>query len=210
MTRRLGWLRRRPAGVLLAAIGAGGVLLTGSRPWVAGTVSDAVLGTSSISAAGSDVAPGLSALALVVIAASVAVVSGGRVVRVVSLAVEGAALLGLAALVVRVAAEPAGLLGPVAAASVGRTGSIPSVASATAWPWVACAGTLLAAVGWVGAVAGFRTWAGPSQRYERRPRVPEDPDAGASAGPRGQRVTSAWDQLDAGLDPTDVGGDAQT
>ncbi len=205
---RHGRLGRKTTVVLLSLLGAGGILLTGSRPWVTGTVSDAVLGTSTVSATGSDVAPGLSALALVVAAAAIAAVSGGRVVRVGSLVVEALALGGVAILVARVAADPAGVLGPVAAASVGRTGSIEAVARLTAWPWVAAAGIVVAAVGVGGAVAGMRAWSGPSARYERRPAG--DPDPETVTGRRGQRVASAWDQLDAGLDPTDVGEDTQT
>jgi len=209
-TPRARWIRRKPAGVLLAVLGAGAVLLTGSRSWVTGTVTDAVLGKATIAATGSDVAPGLSALALVVIAAAVAAVSGGRAVRVVSLVAEGAALVAVAVLIVRVLLDPSGPLGPVAAASVGRSGSIPTVAAVTSWPWLAAVGWLVAVVGWTGAVAGARSWSGPSVRYERRQRPPAGNDPGTATGARGQRVTSAWEQLDAGLDPTDVGEDSQT
>ena len=62
----------------------------------------------------------------------------------------------------------------------------------------ACAVALL---GLVGAVRGLRVWGGPSSRYEVA-------DAGGPvAGPRGERVASAWDELSAGRDPTDVGPD---
>jgi len=53
-------------------------------------------------------------------------------------------------------------------------------------------------------VLGVRAWAGPSARYEVS-------DAGSPvAGPRGERVASAWDELSAGRDPTDVGPDSRT
>jgi uncharacterized membrane protein (TIGR02234 family) len=202
---RTGLLRSKAAVVVLSVLGAGAVLVTGSRPWVSGTVHDAVLGTSLVTATGAQVAPGLSALALVVAAAAIATVTGGRAVRVVSTAIAGPALVGLAVLLVRVAADPSGLLGPVAAASVGRTGSLATSAGVTAWPAAGSAGLLLAAVGWVGGLLGARSWSAPSARYER-------PGAGAEAGsgPRGQRVSSDWDRLSAGIDPTDVGEDSQT
>ncbi len=202
-------LRRKSTAAVLSLLGAGGVLLTGSRPWVTGTVHDAVLGTSTVSATGADAAPGLSALALVIAAAAIAAVSGGRVVRVGSLVVEGLSLVGVAVLVARVSVDPAGVLGPVAAASVGRTGSIEAVAHLTGWPWAATSGLVVASVGLGGAVAGMRAWSGPSPRYER-PAPAGDGDQGTTSGARGQRVASAWDQLDAGLDPTDVGEDTQT
>ncbi len=189
---------------LLALLGAGGLLVSGLRPWVSGAVDDPVLGATRISATGAEVAPGLSALALVLAAAAVAVVATGRVARAVALLVWAATVAGSALLTVRVIADPAGVLGPVAAARVGRTGSVESVAHATAWPWVALGALALALVALGAAAKGSRGWAGPSRRYE----VP-----GAEehvAGPRGERVTSDWDELSAGRDPTDVGEDPPT
>ncbi len=204
-------LGRRSSVVLLAALGAGTLLVTGSRAWVSGTVNDAVLGSSTVTATGAEVAPGLSALALVLAAAAIAAVTGGRVVRTLAVALLGAAVALLAFLLVRVVADPAGLLGPVAAASVGRTGSLRTDAAVTAWPWVGWAGTALAALGVVGAVLGSSTWGAPPARYERTAAAGSADATGAtSTGPRGQRVSSDWDRLSAGIDPTDVGEDTQT
>ncbi len=189
--------------VLLALVGAGGLLAAGFRPWVTGAVDDAVLGATRVSATGAEVAPGLSALALVLAAAAVAVVATGRVARVVALLAWAAVLAGAVVLAVRVIADPAGVLGPVAASRVGRTGSVESVAHPTAWPWVALGALALATVALVGAVAGTRRWGGLSRRYE----VPAEDHVG---GPRGERVASAWDELSAGRDPTDVGEDRPT
>ncbi len=200
-----GLLRRRAVVVVLTVLGAGAVLLTGSRPWVSGTVHDAVLGTSVVTASGTQVAPGLSALALVLAAAAIATVTGRRVVAMTSIALGGLALVGLVVLLVRVAGDPSGLLGPVAAASVGRTGSLPTRAGVTLWPAVGWAGVGLAAVGWAGGLLGARTWSAPSARYERRGSGSEP-----ATGPRGQRISSDWDRLSAGIDPTDVGQDTQT
>ncbi|HMM94530.1 Trp biosynthesis-associated membrane protein, partial [Phycicoccus sp.] len=125
--RRLGG--RGPV-VLLALLGAGTVLVAGFRPWVTGTVADAVLGGSRVTAGGAEVAPGLSALALAVAAASVAVVAAGRVARVVALALWAACLAVAVGLTVRVLGDPSGVLGPVAASRVGRTGTVEAVASA--------------------------------------------------------------------------------
>ena len=107
-------------------------------------------------------------------------------------------------LTVRVLRDPEAVLGPVAASRVGRTGSIENVADPTVWPWVALAACAVALLGLVGAVRGLRVWGGPSSRYEVA-------DAGGPvAGPRGERVASAWDELSAGRDPTDVGPDQRT
>ncbi len=189
---------------LLGLAGAGALLVLGFRPWVEGAVDDAVLGASRVSATGAEVAPGLSAVALVLAAAVVAVVATGRVARVVALVLWAGSLVAAAVLVVRVLADPAGVLGPVAAARVGRTGSVEAVAHPTAWPWLALVAVLLAAVSLVGALLGVRRWAGPSSRYD----VPTGDEH--VAGPRGERVTSDWDELSAGRDPTDVGEDRPT
>ena len=189
---------------LFALLGAGVVLLAGLRPWVSGQVEDAVLGGSLVTADGAEVAPGLAAVALALAAAVVAAVAAGRVARVLALVVWACCLLGAGALVVRVLLDPSGVLGPVAAARVGRTGSVPAEASATVWPWLAVLGLLLAAAALVLAVLGRSRWGGPSRRYER------PSGDGDVAGSRGERVSSAWDDLSAGRDPTDVGEDRRT
>jgi hypothetical protein len=126
------------------------------------------------------------------------------VARVVALLAWAGSVAAGVVLVVRVLADPAGVLGPVAAARVGRTGSVESVAGATAWPWVALGGLLVTVLALATAVVGSRRWGGLSARY--------DAPGGDEhvAGPRGERVTSAWDELSAGRDPTDVGEDRPT
>jgi uncharacterized membrane protein (TIGR02234 family) len=202
MTRLAGRLATKGVVVLLALLGAGGLLVSGFRPWVTGAVDDAVLGATRISATGAQVAPGLSAVALTIAAAAIAAVAAGRVARVVAL-IAWAASVGIAVVLsVRVLLDPEGVLGPVAASRVGRTGTVENVADPTVWPWVALASCAIAVVGLVGGVLGLRAWGGPSARYEV-------PDAGRDvAGPRGERVASAWDELSAGRDPTDVGPDS--
>ncbi len=191
--------------VLLALLGAAVVLVAGFRPWVSGTVADAVLGGSTVTATGADVAPGLSAIALAVAAAAVAAVAAGRVARLVALVLWAACLAGATVLTVRVLADPSGVLGPVAAARVGRTGSVEASAAATVWPWLALVGVLVAGLGLAGALLGRARWAGPSRRYE----VPGTAE-GHVAGSRGERVGTAWDDLSAGRDPTEVGDDRPT
>jgi uncharacterized membrane protein (TIGR02234 family) len=196
---------RKGVVVVLALLGALGLLVGAFRPWVTGAVDDAVLGATRISATGAEVAPGLTAVALAVAAAAVAAVAAGRVAGVVAVIGYAACLAVAVALAVRVIADPAGVLGPVAASRVGRTGSVETVARVTAWPWLALLAAAVALVGLLGAVVGLRAWGGPAQRYE----APETSD-GAVAGPRGERVASDWDELTAGRDPTDVGPDGST
>lgn len=191
--------------VLLALLAAGLLLVAGFRPWVSGAVDDAVLGATRVEATGAEVAPGLSAVALALAAAAVAVVAAGRIARVVALVGWAGLLAGAAVLSGRVLLDPSGVLGPVAAARVGRTGSVEAVAHASAWPWVALLAVLVGLLGLVGAGLGARRWGGPARRYEA-PGAAE----GHVAGARGERVASDWDELSAGRDPTDVGEDRRT
>jgi uncharacterized membrane protein (TIGR02234 family) len=185
--------------VLLALLGAGLLLVSGSRTWVTGTVDDAVLGASRISGTGTQVASGVVALALAALAAAIASTTSGRVVRRVTLALLLLAALAEAAFVGRVLLDPSGVLGSVAAASTGRTGTIETRAAATAWAWLALGAVVLLVVAAVGGWFGSGRWRGLGARYEA-------PDADR-AGARGQRVASDWDRLDAGEDPTDPGED---
>lgn len=195
-------LTRKGPVALLAVLGAGTVLVAGLRPWVSGTVEDAVLGGGTVVAVGSEVAPGLSAVALALAAAAVAVVAAGRVGRAVGLVLWTGCLALATVLTVRVVADPDAALGPVAARRVGRTGTVEAAASTTVWPWVALAALLLTASALVLAVLGARGWAAPPRRYES----PSGDNGGDGhvAGSRGERVSSAWDDLSAGRDPTDV------
>jgi uncharacterized membrane protein (TIGR02234 family) len=179
--------------VLVALVGSGILLVSGSRVWVTGTVDDPVLGASRVQGTGSQVASGVVALALVAAAAALASATAGRVVRRVTLVLLAVAALGELVLVGRVLLDPSGALGEVAARSAGRTGTIETHASVTVWPWLCLLAVALLgladACGWVGAAR----WRGLGARYEA---------PGSTAGARGQRVASDWDRLDAGDDPT--------
>ncbi len=190
--------------VLLALLGAGLLLVSAFRPWVTGSVKD-VLGATRLSATGAEVAPGLSAVALAIAAAAIALVAAGRIARAVAVVAYALCVAVAVGLAVRVLLDPEGVLGPVAASRIGRTGSVETVADPTIWPWVALLACAIALAGLAGAVVGMRRWGGPTRRYE----VPDGGTA-VAAGPRGERVASDWDELSSGRDPTDVGPDAPT
>lgn len=194
--------------VVLALALAGALLLivSASRTWVSGTVDDAVLGASRVTGSGSQLAPGVVAVALAGAAAALVAVTAGPVVRRVSVVLLGGAGLGAAALTGALLLDPAGRLGDVAAHSTGRTGRVETHATTLGWPWVALAAAGLLVAAAIAAWAGAARWRGLSARYGGS--AAEPPAAGASAvsaspGVRGQRVASAWDSLDAGLDPTE-------
>lgn len=187
-------LRRRGVLVLLVVLGALVVVVTASRTWLTGSVDDVVLGRSSVSATGSEVAGGVVALALVVVAGAVASATAGPRARVVALVLTTLAAVAGVVLVVRVVLDPDAALGPIAAAAAGRTGSIETHAVVGAWPWVAMAGFVLATLALAGLARVRRAAPGLSSRYDAPGRAP----------------ASDWDQLTAGEDPTDVGPPPRT
>ena len=159
-------LTSKLAVVVLALVGSGLLLASGGRVWVNGTVDDAVLGASRISGTGTQVASGVVALALVGAAAALASATGGTVVRRLTLGVLALAGVAEAVVAARVALAPQDPLGAIAAKAAGRTGSIETHATITAWP-VACvvAGVLLvlaSVAGWLGAAR----WRGLGARDE--------------------------------------------
>jgi uncharacterized membrane protein (TIGR02234 family) len=179
--------------VLLALLGAGILLSSGGRTWVTGTVDDAVLGASRITGTGSQVASGVIALALVAAAAALASTTSGAVVRRITLVILALAGLGEILLAGRIALDPGQPLGAVAARAAGRTGTIETHASATAWPWICVAAGVLLLAAAVGGWLGAGSWRGLGARYEA---------PATSEGSRGQRVATDWDRIDAGEDPT--------
>lgn len=188
-------MTRRRSGSLLTALvlGAGVVLLAGSMSWVDGVSASGIVGSfggSSGRVTGSDLTPGLSALALVgVAAAAAAVLTSGPVRRA---AAGCGALAGVAAavLAVRVGLDPgAAVESVVAAGAAQRTGTV-----ATSWPPIglAIAGALAMVAGGGGILGG------------RQPSVPTARDRAASDAERSRDrgADTDWDRLSRGDDPT--------
>lgn len=164
------------------------LLLSASRTWVTGSIADAVLQQAKVSVGGSSAAPVVTAAALVGAAAVIALLTAGRVARLIATAATG--LAGVLALVgtLAVVRDPSGTVRDHAAASTGRTGDVVAQGVLTFWPWIAVLGAVLLVGAGVQAAIGGRRWSGLSSRYDApAPRV---------------RQTSAWDRLSAGEDPT--------
>lgn len=187
-------LTRRPAAILVATASALLATVTAPRPWVRGSVDDAMVGGSIQEVTGQEAVTGFVALGLVVLAGAVAAAATRRLGRRVSAVILLAAALGMAGLVLRVLLDPGAVLGASAAASTGRTGALSADAQATPWAYLA----LLPALGALltGALAwrGARTWPEPSAAYDR--------PGSERPGRRGESVTTEWDRLSGGEDPT--------
>lgn len=172
------------------------LLLSASRTWVTGSIADAVLQQAKVSVGGSGAAPLVTASALVGAAAVLALLTAGRVARLIATAATG--LAGVLALVgtLIVVRDPAQTIKSHAAASTGHTGNAAVQGALTFWPWIAVLGAVLLVGAGIQAAIGGRRWSGLSSRYDA-------PTARV-------RQNSAWDRLSAGEDPTtdDPQGDA--
>ena len=198
----------RPGPVLLlVGVAVLIVVAGGGKAWVTGRTHDAVLGAGRVAATGTESVPGLVGLALVALAAAVAAATAGRVGRVLGLVALGAATLVLAVDVVRFLLDPDVALGRAVAHQLGRTGSVASTGSPTAWAYAAAGAVVLLAVACGLAVAGRREWRGLSARYDKQEgaAVP----SAEVAGRRGERGRSTWEQLSEGHDPTEEPGPSQ-
>ena len=133
------------------------LLLATTRTWLTGRSAEPLLGGGVVSATGSQVAPGVVALALVCLVALVTTLTGGPVVRRASSVVLVLAAAGAVALTVAPLTDPEQALGRVAASGLGRTGVVRTTAEVSAWAWTALvAGILLFLASLLAAVAAGR------------------------------------------------------
>lgn len=190
----MSFFTRRPGAILIGAVGALLSVVTAGRPWVEGTVDDAMIGGSLQQVTGQEAVTGIVALGLVLLAGAVAAAATRRLGRRVAAVILLVISVVMAVLVLRVVLDPSGILGSIAAASTGRTGSLTATGEATGWAFVAlvpaACGFLLAAIAWRGATA----WPQPSSAYDR--------PAAERPGQRGERVSTDWERLSEGEDPT--------
>jgi len=199
-------LTSKPMVLVLMLMSASVILISGSRVWVSGSAGDAVLGASVLHGKGSDIAPGALAAALVGLASAVAAATAGTVVRVIAAwSAMLAAVLGVV-VIISVLADPGGVLGTLAAAGTGRSGSVVAHGQAGSWAWVALSATLVMGFGGLCALVGASRWNGLSSRFD-------PPVAGhssqssqtsqlGSTSDLGRRREVEWDQLSRGEDPT--------
>ncbi|WP_051274337.1 Trp biosynthesis-associated membrane protein [Cellulomonas sp. URHD0024] len=188
-TRRRG--RGRAAALLLVL--AGVTALAAVPVWFTTSGSTALEGTVEIAVHGTDVAPGILAAAVAMLAAAAAISLVGRVGRwVVALVVAGCGVL-VVATTASALSDPAAAVAPVVAAHTG-VGHLSGPVATSAWPTVSLvvgAVDVLAAA-WL--LVASRQWSGPTRRYQATP------DPAAPAGAADERAD--WDALSRGDDPS--------
>lgn len=171
--------------------GAAIVLLAASRPWAQGEISrGAGVPVAEVALTGGDLAPTVTGLAVLALAAVAALV-----------ATRGTARRGVGLLVLAAGAGlvlDAGLAGRRAAAQVAA--DAPDAAGVdiglTPWPWVAAAGGVLVLAAGLLAAVRSAGWPTMSRRYN----APTDDAAAGHAADR--TPEDIWRALDRGDDPT--------
>ena len=161
--------------------------------WFTTSGTTALAGTVHIAVHGTDVAPGVLAAAVAILAAGAATGLVGRAGRwVVALVVAACGVL-VVATTTSALADPGAAVAPVVAARTG-VGHLAGPVSSSVWPTVALvigAVDVLAAV-WL--VVASRRWDGPTRRYQATPTP-----AGPAATPDER---ADWDALSRGDDPS--------
>jgi uncharacterized membrane protein (TIGR02234 family) len=185
--------RGRAAGALLVLAGLTAVVAVPT--WFTTTGTTALQGTVTIEVSGSQVAPGVLAAAVALLAAAAAVGLVGRVGRWVVAAVVVACGVLVVATTLGATTDPVAAVAPVVAAETG-VGTPAGPVTTSVWPWLAAGVGVLDVVAGVWFVRASRTWSGPSQRHETvagspPPTAPADPDE-----------RSDWDALSRGDDPS--------
>lgn len=191
---------------VLAGILAGGAgFFAASRAWSTVTVRTAGLPTDRVSVDGSQALPIVGAMALVVMAGSIAVLAtAGRVRVAVGLVIAAAAAVSVAfiltgttslrdAMVQQVASSPA-MAGDGAAQL-----RVAEQADGSPWRWVALVAAVLGLAVGAAVVAYGRAWPVMGRRYE----APSAPGADVADMRSGQASDAdLWKALDRGDDPT--------
>ncbi|MBI9114936.1 Trp biosynthesis-associated membrane protein [Sanguibacter suaedae] len=204
----------RRTAVLSGVLLGGAALLSAVPAWITTTSSTALGEEVSVTVTGTQAAPGVTAAALVVLAASLALGLVGRAGRWVVLGSVALGGLVVAASAVLVVTDPQGPARSAVAEVTGVVGPVGEVDVGVAPFLTVVLGVLLVVLATAAALGAGR-WDGRSRRYDAAPGVGATPVAAESsegavrsAGsrePAGDAVLDerdAWDALTHGDDPT--------
>jgi uncharacterized membrane protein (TIGR02234 family) len=203
----------RRTAVLSGVVLGGAALLSAVPAWITTTSSTALGAEVAVTVTGTQAAPGVTAAALVVLAASLALGLVGPVGRWVVLASVALGGLVVAVSAVLVLTDPQGPARSAVAEVTGVVGPVGEVDVGASPFLTVVLGALLVALATAAALGAGR-WDGRSRRYDAAPgvgipAVAEDAEGAArSAGSREPSDDAvlderdAWDALTHGEDPT--------
>ncbi|MCJ1713863.1 Trp biosynthesis-associated membrane protein [Curtobacterium sp. VKM Ac-2922] len=195
--------RSRPMVVLAGLVVAGIVMLSWTQTWFTVHLDAAAAVSSTVVADGSAAVPQFTAFAIASLALFLAMTIAGRVVRVVLAVIQvllgvGIVVSGISALADPVGAAK-GAIGDVAGVSdLSAVRRVVTSVDVSAWPVVGIAGGVLAVLLGVVVLVVQGSWPGPSRKYAA------SPEATAPKVPVQRDAIVDWDDLSAGVDPTDA------
>lgn len=180
----------RARAALLVVLGALGLVALGGATWFTASVPGTLDGTVELAASGSEAAPALTGIAVVLLAAGAALGIVGPVGRRVVGAVVLLGALGCVGAVVPAVRAPGERMREAAAEATG-VAQVPADVAVGAAPWVAVVLASLVALLGLWHLAGRGTWPRPTARHERDARDGDVTDPARD-----------WDALSEGHDPS--------
>ncbi|PRZ31698.1 putative membrane protein (TIGR02234 family) [Antricoccus suffuscus] len=187
------------AGLIVAA---GLIFFATSQEWVLVAVPQpAPLPSGLKSATGSGVLPGLTAVAIVLLAAVVAVAATRRMGRrLVGALVTVCGIVAVVLVVPFLTGTPASVLADVR--STGTSVESGHGTPAAYPPWLALVGALIAIVVGVAIAVRGPSWSKMGSKYEAPSAAGKPADREAPQGSEPVNHRDAWNSLDQGIDPT--------
>jgi uncharacterized membrane protein (TIGR02234 family) len=199
--------RSRPLVVLAGLLIAGLTMLSWTQTWFTVHLDAASAVVTTVKADGSDAVSSYSALAIASLALFLAMTIAGPVVRIVLASIEillGVAIVvsGLGALADPVRAASSTIANVAGVQDIDAVRRVVASTTTSAWPYVGVVSGVLAALLGVVVIVVQRRWPGPSRKYGSDTARPGSEAAAKRAAlPRDAVVD--WDDLSAGVDPTD-------
>lgn len=194
--------RSRPLVILAGLVVAGIVMLSWTQTWFTLQLHASTAVEARVQASGSVAASSYTALALASLALFLALTIAGRVVRVVLGLVQvalGVAIVveGISAVSDPVRASASAVTTVTGVNDLTGVRNLVATQSTTIWPWVGIVGGALALILGLVVLIAQRTWPGPSRKYSATP------TSAQRTAPVARDAVVDWDDLSAGVDPTD-------
>lgn len=191
---------RKPTLALVLGVPVAASAILAGRVWVTGTAAGA-LATRELSATGTTVVPAMAPILLVQGAAIIAMLSAGRIGRILACALLAVAAWAGAALSAQVAANPAPAIGVLAAQDLGRVEPLTATGTTAPIAWVVVGALALEGLLALAALRVVRGLGGLGSRFDAAPAAAH-PKAAMDGSRAGRTPRDDWDDLTQGRDPT--------